>query len=79
VRERAKKNLMSNGYSSAQDGVIFDVVDEEACVVEHLNDVTDSTHLKRGDVELFHLSTQRVEVLLINFQVLKLHMTIRPK
>ena len=37
---------MCDRNSSAQDGVVLDVVDQEAGVVKHLDDVADLTHLE---------------------------------
>ena len=43
--------LVCDRNSSAQDGVVLDVVDQEAGVVKHLDDVADLTHLEeRGSL-----------------------------
>ena len=42
---------MGDGNSSSQDGVVLDVVDQEAGVVEHLDDVADCAHLNKNEVK----------------------------
>ena len=41
--------LVCDRNSSAQDGVVLDVVYQEAGVVKHLDDVADLTHLEERE------------------------------